>query len=231
MCVTYVFLNACFIMFPTSMRIMMHPRWKHTVTYGIPLNILIYYLWIYIICIYIYISSFASMFFILAVAHCVLILGQTILLKHPSIHISREARRNTSFIEWWNSERTSNNHSWINNLHMFNLILKSQQRIFPWIHLQIQSVTLIMLPFLIYLVVRQWWCSVADSPKISTGEILAPSIERLGLSYGHGMLLGAMGHGCKSRHAYSFWNIVQHISCKKVWYILYTITYPCCPYF
>ena len=165
------------------------------------------------------------MFFILAVANCVLILGQTILLKHPSIHISREAPRNTSFIERWNSERTSNNHSSINNLHMFNLILKSQQRIFPWIHLQIQSVTLIMLPFLIYLVVRQWWCSVADSPKISTGEILAPSIERLGLSYGHGMLLGAMGHGCKSRHAYSLWNIVQHISWKK------NIIYPCCPYF
>ena len=130
------FLNACFIMFPTSMRIMMHPRWKHTVTYGIPLNILIYYLWIYIIrTVYIYIiiyrSSFASMFFILAVAHCVLILGQTILLKHPSIHISREAPRNTSFIEWCNSERTSNDHSWINNLHMFNLILTVNNEISP----------------------------------------------------------------------------------------------------
>lgn len=212
-------------MFPTSMIIMMHPRWKHTATHGIPLNIS-WYIYESIIRVYIYISSFASMFFILAVANCVLTLGQTILLKHPSIHISREARRNTSFIEWWNSERTINNQSWINNLHMFNLILKSQQRIFPWIHLQIQSITLIMLPFLISLVVRQWWCSVADSPKISTGEILAPSIERLGLSYGHGMLLGAMGHGCKSRHAYSLWNIVQHISCKKN-----TIIYPCRPYF
>ena len=106
-------------------------RWRMAsplISWYIIYESILYVPYIYII---IYRSSFASMFFILAVAHCVLILGQTILLKHPSIHISREAPRNTSFIEWCNSERTSNDHSWINNLHMFNLILTVNNEISP----------------------------------------------------------------------------------------------------
>ena len=60
-CVEHMcFLNACFIMFPTSMIIMIHPRWKHTVTYGIPLSISWYIIYESISYVYIHLHPCSS---------------------------------------------------------------------------------------------------------------------------------------------------------------------------
>ncbi len=84
------------------------------------------------------------------------------------------SRSSLQYIPHWVMKqwKDQQNHSWINNRHMFNKSNWVNNPFFPEF-LQIQPYT--------HHAPRQWWCSVADSPKISTGEILAPSIERLGL--------------------------------------------------
>ena len=180
-----------------------------------------------LVCFFIFILIFR-----LTVAHCVLTLRSDHSSETP-FH-QQFSRSSSQYIPHWMMKqwKDQQNHSWINNRDMFNLSQIESTTIFFPEFLQIQ-------PYTHHALVRQWWCSVADSPKISTGEILAPSIERLGL---HSPWIlqwwswNAFGcHGpwvyIKRRifimEIYQV-DIVQHISCNKVW--MYGM-YPCCPYF